>query len=179
MKMPLKKVIVKALFEASFILFTYALFHSTPVYTQTEKVDESFESKVVIKDVTESIYLIKDVSKTLYLDFMPGHIIIANPKICNFIAIREQKKIMLIPSGEGTTSLTIQDTTGKVRHQIKIFVKVSDLARIAKELKTLLQDIEGLEIKIIGKKVLIDGEILLPKDFNRIVAVANQYDLKT
>lgn len=130
------------------------------------------------KPIKISRTLIKDVSETLYLDYMPGNIFIANPKVCNFIAIREQRKVMLIPTGPGTTSLTIQDTSGKIRHQIKIFVKVSDLARIARELKDLLGDIEGIEIKIIGRKVLIDGEILLPRDFNRIGAVASQYDLK-
>lgn len=135
-------------------------------------------SQEIEKPIRLSKTLIKDVSETLYLDYMPGNIFVANPGICNFIAIREQRKIMLIPSGEGTTSLTIQDTMGRTRHYIKIFVKVSDLARVAKELKDLLGDIEGIEIKIIGKKVLIDGEILLPKDLNRIIAVANQYDPK-
>lgn len=130
------------------------------------------------KPIRLSKTLIKDVSETLYLDYMPGNIFIANPTVCNFIAIREQRKIMLVPTGEGTTSLTVQDTAGKIRHQIKLFVKVSDLSRVANELNLLLRDIEGVEIRIIGKKVLIDGEILLPKDFNRIVAVANQYDPK-
>ena len=122
--------------------------------------------------------LIKDVSETIYLDYMPGNVFIANPNVCNFVALREQKKIMLIPTGEGTTSLTIQDTAGQIKHQIKIFVKISDLTRISQELKRLIGDIEGVEIKIIGKKVLIDGEILLPKDLNRIVTVAEQYDPK-
>ena len=130
------------------------------------------------RTISSSRDLIKDVSETLNLDYLPGNIFVANPKVCNFVALREQKQIILIPTGEGTTSLTIQDTAGKIRHKIKIFVKASDLARVANELRKLLGNIEGIEIKVIGKKVLIDGEILLPKDFNRIVAVANQYDPK-
>ncbi|MEK7791401.1 MAG: pilus assembly protein N-terminal domain-containing protein, partial [Deltaproteobacteria bacterium] len=130
------------------------------------------------KPVTISKTLIKDVSETVDLDFLPGNIFVANPKVCNYVALREQKKIMLIPVGEGTTSLTIQDTQGRERQRIKIRVIVSDLYRISKELKDLLGDIEGVEIKVIGKKVLIDGEILLPKDLNRIITVANQYGLK-
>lgn len=130
------------------------------------------------KPVTVSKTLIKDVSETIDLDFLPGNIFVANPKVCNFVALREQKKVMLIPVGEGTTSLTIQDTQGRERQRIKIRVIISDLYRISRELKDLLGDIEGVEIKVIGKKVLIDGEILLPKDLNRIITVANQYDLK-
>jgi len=137
-----------------------------------------FASDAESKPIKLTRTLIKDVSETVFLDYMPGNIFIANPKVCNFVALREQRKILLIPTGAGTTSLTIQDTTGVIRHQIKIFVKVSDLARIAKELRSLLGDIEGVEIKIIGRKVLVDGDILLPRDLNRIVTVAQQYDPK-
>jgi len=137
-----------------------------------------FQTHAQVKPVKFTKTLIKDVSEPILLNYMPGNIFIANPKVCNFVALREQRKILLIPTGAGTTSLTIQDTSGKIRHQIKIFVKVSDLARIAKELRQLLGDVEGVEIKVIGKKVLIDGDILLPKDLNRIVTVAQQYDAK-
>ena len=47
--------------------------------------------------------------------------------------------------------------------------------KISAEIKGLLGDIEGITIKIINNKVVVDGEVLLPKDMNRIVTVLAQY----
>ncbi len=44
-----------------------------------------------------------------------------------------------------------------------------------REIKGLLADIEGIEIKLINNKVVVDGQILLPKDLNRVYSVVSQY----
>lgn len=119
--------------------------------------------------------LVAGVTETIDVDFTPGNILVGEPTVCNFIALREQRQITLVPKKAGKTSLTIFDLNKFSRLKIDITVIVSDRAKIAKELQSLLGDIEGIKIKIIGKKVLVDGEILLPSDLNRIITVANQY----
>ncbi|MBI4041490.1 MAG: pilus assembly protein N-terminal domain-containing protein [Deltaproteobacteria bacterium] len=131
------------------------------------------QEKLPVKAMIET--LTAGVTKTIDLDFTPGNIIVGNPSVCNFIALREQKQITLVPKKNGNTSVTIQDLEKRNRVVITITVIVSDRAKVAAELRDLLKDVEGVKIKIIGKKVLIDGEILLPAHLNRIITVANQY----
>ncbi|HBQ21739.1 MAG: hypothetical protein A2Z91_03200 [Deltaproteobacteria bacterium GWA2_38_16] len=126
-------------------------------------------------DQTISKTLISGVTETINLEFMPGNIVVGNKGVCDFVALREQKQLVLVPKQKGQTSLTILDTQGRSKLGIKISVIESDRAKIAKELQELLGDLEGINIRILGKKVLIDGEILLPKDLARIITVANQY----
>lgn len=88
------------------------------------------------------------------------------------------KKVMRIkPKKAGSTLLTFVDTKdGKIIKQIRFFINVNDLDRVAKEIKSLLGDIEGIEIKVLNNKVIVDGQIILPSDMNRIVSVIQQYE---
>jgi pilus assembly protein CpaC len=54
-------------------------------------------------------------------------------------------------------------------------VKNSKLTKVAREVKDLLKEIEGIRIRIINSKVVVDGEVLLPSDLNRIQAVIKEY----
>lgn len=75
----------------------------------------------------------------------------------------------------GVATMNIMDSNGRKLKDIRISVTESDRSKVAKEISTLLGDIEGINVKIINNKVIVDGEILLPRDMNRIVSVVNQY----
>lgn len=93
------------------------------------------------------------------------------------IAWDNEKKIMRIkPKKQGSTLLTFLDTKDdKILKQIRVFVNKNDLDRVAKEIKSLLGNIEGIEIKVLNNQVVVDGQIILPSDMNRIVSVVMQY----
>lgn len=93
------------------------------------------------------------------------------------IAWDNDKKVMRIkPKKEGSTLLTFVDTKdGTIIKQVRFFINKNDLDRIAKEIKSLLGSIEGIEIKVLNNKVIIDGQIIIPNDMNRIVSVIKQY----
>lgn len=88
-----------------------------------------------------------------------------------------EKKIMRFkPKSQGSALITFLDRkTEKVLKQVRVFVNKNDLDRIAKEIKTLLGNIEGIQIKVMSNKVVVDGQIILPSDLNRIVSVLAQY----
>lgn len=127
---------------------------------------------------TSTYTLIKDVNKTLKFDYVPGTVAVGSSKIVDFKVFRAKKEIHLIPRTKGVTNLTIRDTNGELREEVLINVTESDLAGVSNDMQDLLKGIEGIEIKIVGNKILIDGDILLPSDFNRIAAVVNEYDSK-
>lgn len=85
------------------------------------------------------------------------------------------KTIRFTPLREGTGTLTILDNRERRIHEFYITVRKSNLHTIAKEMRSLLGDIEGIEIKIVNNKVVVDGQILLPRDMNRIFSVVTQY----
>ncbi|MES2855664.1 MAG: pilus assembly protein [Bdellovibrionota bacterium] len=79
------------------------------------------------------------------------------------------------PTKAGFGTLTIHDAQGKKVYEFNIVVEKSDHAKIAQEIRSLLSDIEGITIKIINNRVVIDGQVLLPRQINRIIGVINQY----
>src|SRR3989338_159683 len=124
---------------------------------------------------TLSMRLATGISETLNFDFSPGNIALGDPKVLRFQVDRENRKMILVPLTVGKTSLDVYDQAGALKRRYVLTVVISDLAKTARELQDLLGEIEGIRIKIFGRKILIDGEILLPSDLNRIVTVVNQY----
>jgi pilus assembly protein CpaC len=83
--------------------------------------------------------------------------------------------IRFTPRSEGVATLTIHDSKGRIVAEYRIDVRKSKLDRVAYEMQSLLGDIEGIAIKVMNNKVLVDGQIILPKDLNRIASVVGQY----
>jgi pilus assembly protein CpaC len=80
------------------------------------------------------------------------------------------------PNNVGVGSVTLHDKkTGKLVYELRLDIKKSSLDKAAREIKSLLGDIEGISIKILNNKVVVDGQILLPRDMSRIGNVVMQY----
>lgn len=89
---------------------------------------------------------------------------------------KDLNTIRFIPKAEGFATLTIHDKrNGKVVAEFRIDVKKSKLDKVVREMRALLGDIEGINIKIVNNKVVVDGQILLPKDLARIFNVVKQF----
>ncbi len=57
----------------------------------------------------------------------------------------------------------------------RITVTNDDLITLLQEMKALIGDVEGLEMRIVGAQVVVDGAILVPKDMRRVLAVTGKY----
>jgi pilus assembly protein CpaC len=89
---------------------------------------------------------------------------------------RERKTIRFTPKAPGLATLTIHDRKGEKLFEYRIEVRKSQLTKVVREVRGLLDDIEGISIKIVNDKVVIDGKVLLPRDLNRIYGVIKQYE---
>lgn len=88
----------------------------------------------------------------------------------------ETKTLRFNPRAVGVGSLIIKDPkTAKVLAEYTIDVKKTDLQKVAREIQSLLQGIEGITIKMLNNKIVVDGQILLPSDMKRIHSVVKQY----
>lgn len=86
------------------------------------------------------------------------------------------KTLRFNPKTKGVGTLIVKHPkTGEVLKRITVDVQVTDLQKVAREIKSLLQGIEGIQIRILNNKVIVDGQILLPADMKRIHSVVKQY----
>lgn len=89
---------------------------------------------------------------------------------------KQMNILRLTPKAEGFATLTIHDKkNGKLIAEYKIDVKKNTLDKVVKEIRALLGDIEGINIKVINNRVLVDGEVLLARDLSRILSVVKQF----
>ncbi len=86
------------------------------------------------------------------------------------------KTLRFTPTQLGNGNLVVLDGNGKKVKEYYISVVKGNLNKVASEIKTQLNEIEGITIKIINGKVVVDGEVLLPKDIARIISVVNLYE---
>ncbi|MBX2987982.1 MAG: BON domain-containing protein [Bdellovibrionaceae bacterium] len=84
--------------------------------------------------------------------------------------------IRFIPKKEGFSTLTIHDKrNGRMVAEYRIDVQRNKLDKVVREVRALLGDIEGISIKVVNNKVIVDGQVLLPKDLVRITNVITQF----
>lgn len=88
-------------------------------------------------------------------------------------------KIQFRPKKTGVGTMLIVDGSKNVIKEIRITVTENNLSKVAREVSNLLGTIEGINVKIINSKVIVDGEVMLPRDMNRIVSVLKNYQGQT
>lgn len=136
--------------------------------------DNSFENH-------QKVDLMLGIYKDLELTDLPDEtqFKIADRKFSSRVDIswdNKRKILRLVPKTAGTTLITFLDKkTDRVLKQLRVFINKNDLDRVAKEIKNLLGNIEGIQIRVMSDRVVVDGQIILVSDFNRIVSVLGQY----
>ncbi len=90
--------------------------------------------------------------------------------------IDDKTQLVFKPLKKGTSSVMVRDTEGKIRIVYLVRVSENNLMREAAEIRKILKEVEGLEVSVVGKKVVIEGEILTPDDFGMVQRVLAQGD---
>lgn len=117
---------------------------------------------------TRELFLVKDVPQSLAFDYDIGEIAIGNPSVVSVVADRVKKRVILSPLEAGETALLIFDAAGKQRDSVQIMVTSADLDQFVRDLKFVFRDIEGLQYRRVGRKVIVEGEVYLKGDLDRI-----------
>ena len=86
------------------------------------------------------------------------------------------KTLRFVPKnpGFGTLEILNRDTNRPV-YRFTVDVRRTNLRNVARQIKYLLREIDGVKIEIVNHKVVVDGEILLPSDMERIHDVVRQF----
>jgi pilus assembly protein CpaC len=122
-----------------------------------------------------TLYIGIEVQETL--PYLPPNAIFKGDykKVTKLSVNRDTSVLLFQASAEGVATLTVHDSKGLKLYEFRLDVRKSNLTKVAQEMRSLLSDIEGITIKIINNKVVVDGQVLLPRDMNRIISVVAQY----
>jgi pilus assembly protein CpaC len=144
------------------------------------KQDKARRSKTT-RDQTEveadkrTLLLAVGEQKAVDLDFETelAKVYIGNPQLLVFdlVKVGDKQQMIFRPTKAGDTTVLVRDMDGELRLIFKAKVTGSNLSRLAGEIRQLLADIEGVDVKIVGQKIVIDGEVLTPSDYARVLAV--------
>lgn len=86
------------------------------------------------------------------------------------------KTMRFIPKNVGIATFIMKNAVnGKVIYEYHLDVRKTALEKTAREIQQLLETIEGIQVKVLNNKVVVDGEIILPNDMRRIHTVVKQY----
>lgn len=97
-------------------------------------------------------------------------------KVTSISYSKEINSLRFVPKYPGFAKLTVHNKkNGKIILEFSIDVKVNKLDKVVREVRALLGDIEGIQIKIVNDHVVVDGSVLLPKDMSRIFNVLQQF----
>ncbi len=96
-------------------------------------------------------------------------------KITSAVYFKKTGKIHFSPKREGIGSLQILDKNNRKIAEYRVIVHKSRLDTVAREIQSLLGDVEGITIRILNNKVLVDGQVLLPSDMSRVLQVVEQF----
>jgi pilus assembly protein CpaC len=98
---------------------------------------------------------------------------IGNPTVVatTLVKVGEQRQIVFKPLKAGDTTVTVRDLDGTIRLIFNVKVTGTNLLRIAGQLRNILRDVEGLDIRVVGNRVLVEGELLVPADYGALVTV--------
>ncbi|MBC7691389.1 MAG: hypothetical protein H7222_06430 [Methylotenera sp.] len=97
-----------------------------------------------------------------------------NPQVVLTTLVRigdQRRQIIFKPLKAGETTATVRDPDGSIRLIFDVVVTGNNLLRRAGEMRELLRDVEGIDIRVVGQKVVIDGEVLVPSDYARLFSV--------
>jgi len=173
-------LIVIAVFSA--VMFSIALLPSASAQDAAPVRDTFVTDPNAKKDNSKVIDmpLYIGVEQSFKLPYLPENADIGGGnwrKVTKVSVSKENATLLFTPTTEGDATLIIYNRPGGEKmYEFSIVVRKSNLTKVAREIRALLSTIDGISIKIINNKVVVDGQVLLPRDLNRIHSVVKQYE---
>ncbi|MBS1961898.1 MAG: BON domain-containing protein [Bdellovibrionales bacterium] len=155
--------------------------------SKTQKAREPYRKSRLTKDISEAkadrrrVLLSTGEDKVVDLDFdvdnSPAAIQVGNTQVTAVTTVRigdQRRQLIFKPLKGGETTVTVRDGEGTIKIIFDVVVTQTNLLRRAGEIRELLRDVEGIDVKVVGANIVIDGEVFTSDDYARLRAVTNQ-----
>ena len=101
-------------------------------------------------------------------------IAVGNDRIADVKALEKSNEVLITAKGVGMTNIIIWDKNNQ-QQSMPIRVVALDPNKVAQEVRSLLSDVEGITVKTLGTRVIIDGNALRDTDLKKISTIADLY----
>lgn len=114
----------------------------------------------------DSLEIVVGQSKVVKTDFEIKKIAIGNPDICGVTKLNSTE-LLVNAKKIGKTNILIWGKKNNKR-EISININSIDVINQANELRSLMKDIDGVAIEIVGQKVVVKGEVFTGENFTKV-----------
>lgn len=126
------------------------------------------------------------VAMTLYLNeerswdpgYPIGDVYIPNPRVVDAKVLSGRKTIMLFGRGLGEAVILVQDQKKETRHELAIRIVDKAAMQAESDLKAVLKDIRGVEVRWVGTSLAVSGTVSSREDFEAVERIANAVSAK-
>jgi hypothetical protein len=107
------------------------------------------------------------------VDFEPAwdKIVIGNPGLLVTTNIPAKKQVILKPVKEGETTVQFRDQEGNLKLVLEVAVAKTNLVRRAEEIRELLRQVEGISVRVVGQRIVVGGEVIVPNDYAEVLKI--------
>lgn len=102
-----------------------------------------------------------------------ARVAIGNPEIADVKQVGGGGDLLLTGVNEGRTSLLVWK--GDTRINYTVSVRKQDPKEVVSEVRALLGEREGIQIRVVGERVYLDGETITTEDYDRVQQVIALY----
>ena len=121
----------------------------------------------------EDTVVLKGTSMPIAVPSGVRKISVANPTVVEAKPGQDGKSVTLSGLNEGATEVRIEQVQGgDLVYRVTVR---PDLNGMAGEIKELLSDVEGLEVTVAANKVVLRGDIITKRGYDRVQQVASAY----
>ena len=103
-----------------------------------------------------------------------ARVAIGDPEVADVKQVGGGGELLITGVGEGRTSLLLWKAGGG-RSSYVVAVRRQDPKELVSEVRALLGDREGVQVRVVGDRVILDGETLTGDDYERVQRVAQLY----
>lgn len=99
---------------------------------------------------------------------------VGDPRVADVKAIEKAGQVLVTAVTQGVTDIIIWDRDGGER-TIQVQVIRRDPQMVLSEVRDLLGDVEGIRVRTLGSRVIIEGQVLRKQDLTKIATVNQLY----
>ncbi len=103
-----------------------------------------------------------------------ARVAIGDPDVADVKQVGAAGELLLTGVGEGRTSLLVW-RAHEPRLSYVVVVRKQDPREVVSEVRAMLGDLEGVRLRVVGDRVVLEGETLTTDDYERVQQIAQMY----
>lgn len=132
-----------------------------------------FGAALAVPVYAEDVIVVKGASSRIAVAEGVRRISVANPAVVDARPDGDGRSVLVQGLMEGSSEVRVERLQGaELSYRVKV---TSDLQDMLGQIKELLSDVEGLEVKEVGSKIVLKGSVLTKSDYDRVMKVGEAY----